>query len=703
MAGADRAGKGPAFAGMTLNLLAMMLFVAALVCSSVARADEGMWTFDNFPAAKMRAAYGWAPDQAWLTHVRLSSLMIPGDCSASFVSGDGLVMTNHHCVRDCIQAQSDSRHDYIANGFYAAALRDERRCPGFEVDGLMSIADVTARIEAATQGRTGKGFEDAQRAAIARVQDACATSAAVTCQVVTLYHGGIYDLYKYRRYADVRLVFAVEDGAANFGGDPDNFEFPRYDVDLAFLRVYEDNKPFHPADHFRFAAAPVKAGEAVVTSGMPEGTQRDDTVAQLQFIRDYRHPIQLQFVSEQVGMLWEMQREGAALQRESSSDYFFAMNDLKALQGEQAALVSGSLLTQKQAAEDALRRRVAADPELAAAACAWDRIAAAQTYQRGIYLRFVLLEAFPDDVMPDDVRQAKELLRYAAEIGKPDGARLPDDQNANLPDTKADILAAGVDYANLDREYWAWWLTDMRFYLGADDFDVRAILGKESPEQIADEIVGGTRLGDAGVRAKLLAGGPAAIAASDDPLLVFMRRLDGPARKVLADEEDHVAAVETQNAGLIAQAKFKLYGTDVAPDGTQTPRLSYGAVQGYEQDGQFVAPFTNFAGAFGRATGAEPFKLPASWVKARQAGLDMATPLDMATTNDIVGGNSGSPVIDRRGDMVGLVFDTDIQGLGGAFGYDPAVNRTVSVDATALRAALTTIYHADRLVREMAQ
>jgi hypothetical protein len=630
-------------------------------------------------------------------------LIIPGDCSASFVSADGLVMTNHHCARGCIEAQSDKTHDYIADGFYATALRDERRCSGFELDALTSITDVTARIETSTKGKTGKGFADAERAVIARVQSECGAGDAVTCQVVTLYHGGVYDLYKYRRYTDVRLVLSVEDDAANFGGDPDNFEYPRYDIDVTFLRVYQDGKPLHPQDHFRFAPVAVKAGDAVVTCGGPEGTQRDDTVAQLEFIRDYDHPIWLQFVSEQVGMLWEMQHENAQMRRQSLTFYFYAMNTLKALQGEEAALVSGNLLADKKAAEARLRKEVAAKPTLAAAAGAWDAIAAAQLHERGIFMRYTLLESFPGYVMPDDVRQAEELLRYGAEAAKPDGARLAAYQEANLPATMEDITASGPDYPAVDKEYWAWWLTDMRFYLGADDPDVKAILGTDSPEQIAGDIVGRTTLADAGVRAKLLAGGPAAISASHDPLFVFLRRLDGPARAVLADETNHVAAVETKNAALIAKAKFALAGTSEAPDGTLTQRLSYGAVQGYQQDGKFVAPFTDFAGAFGRATGQEPFTLPPRWLAAQRAGMDMTTKLDIVTTNDIVGGNSGSPVINRHGDVVGLVFDGNIQSLGGAFGFDPAVNRAVAVDVTALKLALTKIYHADRLVKEMAQ
>jgi hypothetical protein len=680
-----------------------LIFAGVLSFASTAHADEGMWTFEHFPAAQMKAAYGWAPDAAWLDHVRLSSLAVAGGCSASFISGDGLVMTNHHCARECIEAQGDGKHDYIASGFYAAALRDEPRCAGYELDGLTSITDVTARIDAATKGKSGKGFEDAERAAIAKVEGECSTGADVLCQVVTLYHGGVYDLYKYRRYQDVRLVFSVEDDAANFGGDPDNFEYPRYDIDVALLRVYQDGKPLHPADHFRFAPVAAKAGDVVLTSGNPEPTDRDDTMAQLDFIRDYDHPIWLQFISEQIGMLWEMQHETAEMQRDSLTDYFFAMNDLKAFQGEETALIGGTVMAQRQSQEDALRKQVAANPTLAGVSGAWDAIAAAKQYERGIYMRYVLLEAFPDQVMPDVVRQAKELVRYAAEVKKPDGARLADYTAANLPGTMQDIDAKLPDYPKLDREYLTWWLTDLRFYLGADDPDVKAILGKESPEEIAAEIVGGTKMGDADARAGLLKGGTAAIDASDDPMLVFMRRLDGPARAVRADEVNNVDAVVTKNAALIAGAKFKLYGAGVAPDGTLTPRLSYGTIKGYEQDGKFIEPTTDFAGAFGRATGQEPFKLPPSWIKAQAAGMAMNTDLDMATTNDIVGGNSGSPVVDRQGDITGLVFDGDIQSLGGSFGFDPAVNRAVAVDVTALKMALTTIYHADRLVKEMGQ
>jgi hypothetical protein len=680
-----------------------LIFVLVLGFAAGARADEGMWTFDHFPAAKMQAVYGWAPDQAWLDHVRVSSLAVAGGCSASFISRDGLVMTNHHCARGCIEAAGDKSHDYVAGGFYAAALKDERPCPGYELDGLTSITDVTARIEDATKGKSGKAFGDAEQAAIAKVEGECSTSVAVLCQVVTLYHGGVYDLYKYNRYQDVRLVFSVEDDAANFGGDPDNFEYPRYDIDVAFLRVYVKGKPLHPADHFRFAPVAAKAGDVVLTSGNPESTDRDDTVAELEFLRDVQRPEGLQSISEFVGILWEMQHENEKMQRESLSDYFYAMNDLKAFEGEEAALVSGPIIAQKQAEEDALRKRVAADPALAGVAGAWDAIAQAKRHQSTINMRYRLLELFPDGYMPDDVRQAKELLRYSEEIKKPDGERLADYTAANLPGTAEDITGAGIDYPEIDRKLLAWWLTDMRFYLGADDADVKAVLGKDSPEQIADEIVNGTKLGDAAVRAKLLAGGPAAIEASDDPLLVFMRRLDGPARNVLADQTNNVDAVVTKNAALIAQAKFKLFGTSEAPDGTLTPRLSYGTVKGYEQDGKFIAPFTDFAGAFNRATGEEPFKLPPRWLKAQAAGMDMSTGLDMVTTNDIVGGNSGSPVVDERGDLTGLVFDGDIQSLGGAFGFDPAVNRAVAVDVTALKLALGTIYHADRLVKEMGQ
>lgn len=683
------------------NLTAMLVALCLGLCTA-AQADEGMWTFDNFPTEKMQTAYGWAPDHSWLNTVQLASLRLSSGCSASFVSADGLVMTNNHCARDCVAALSDAQHDYVANGFYAETLQDEKPCPGFEADQLVSIKNVTGAITAQTKNKSGKAFSDAERTAISQIEASCETGSSVLCEVVTLYHGGIYDLYMYRRYQDLRVVFAVEDDAANFGGDPDNFEFPRYAIDVTFLRAYDHGQPLHPAAWLKFSANPAQPGDIVIAVGSPQSTERDDTVAQLLFIRDYKDPIRRAFLSEEAGILWDMGETSPELARETRNDYFFTMNNLKAYAGEQAALRDGPLMTRKIAAEAELRQKMAADPSLAPDLAAFDNIAQAQAVYGALYMRLQLLDEFPEWTLPDVVRQAFELNRYAEESQKPDALRLQDYNAANLPGIQQDIEGAGQYYPAEEKRLIAWWLTDMRFYLGADDPDVRAILGRQSPDEIASQIIDGTKLTDSTLRRQLFAGGAKAIDASQDPLLVFIRRLDGPSRQVLEDYNDKVEAVVTQNATRIAHARFALYGSGIYPDGTLTPRLSYGQVKGYLQDGKFIPPFTNFAGAFGRATGEEPFKLPASWLKAAP-DIGMATPLDMALTLDMTGGDSGAPVLNRAGEITGLFFDVNIQSLGGDFGYDGAANRSVAVDATALKLALTSIYHADRLAKEIGE
>ncbi len=675
--------------------------VFALACSP-ALANEGMWTFDNFPAQKMTAQYGWAPDQAWLDHARLASIRLAQGCSASLVSPQGLVMTNHHCARECIGALSDAQHDYVANGFTAAALADERPCPDLEANQLTAITDVTKTIQDATAGQSGQDFADAERAAIAKVQSGCGNGADVRCQVVTLYNGGRYDLYAYKRYQDMRLVWAPEESVAFFGGDPDNFNYPRYDLEAAFVRIYDDGKPLASPDFLRFSKTGAQDGDVVFTSGNPGGTERTLTVAQLQFVRDQEEPFFISLESERRGMFAELATKGLEQQRFSRNALWSDENNLKAFKGRQLALVEGSIIPSAAKAEAALRAQVQADPKLAAADGAWNAIAKATEHRKGLYQRYDLLEFLPRFFAGATLHQATLLNHYAAEAGKPDPQRLPDYQDANAPTLKQEVTADAPVYAELDRTEIAWWLTKVREYLGTDDADVRAILGSQSPEQIAAQIVDGTKLGDPKLRASLLASGPAAIDASDDPMLVFVRRLDGPARAVRADYENNVKAIVTENAAAIARAKFALEGTADYPDATFSLRLSYGTVKGYNQNGKAVATFTDFAGAYARATGNDPFALPPNWLEAK-AGMDLATRLNMATTNDIIGGNSGSPLIDRKGEAVGLVFDGNIQSLGGDFGYDASQNRAVAVDVTAIREALAHIYHADRLVTELTQ
>jgi hypothetical protein len=672
---------------------------ATLCFSTAALADEGMWTYDNFPAAKMRAKYGWAPDAAWLEHAQLASIRLTLGCSASLVSSNGLVMTNHHCARDCISELSDAGHDYVAQGFYAATAGQEKKCPAMEANQLIKITDVTKQMEAATAGKSDRAFHEAERAAKAQIESACGTTADVRCEVVKLYQGGVYDLYKYRRYQDLRLVFAPEEDAAFFGGDPDNFTFPRYDLDMSFVRIYDHGKPLHTETFLKFAASAVKDGDIAFASGNPGSTRRDDTLAMLDYQRDYALPFSLNWLSELRGILSEYATKGPEQARTSKTLLFDVENSLKASKGLQQALVEGSLTADKARAESDFRSRVAANPQLAAYAGAWDAVAGAAQHRRITHVRNSLLEGLPPFVSPL-LDQAIALNRYAAEAGKPDGQRLEEYSEANFPALRQQILSAAPIYPELEKTTLTWWLTKVREYFGTSDPDVKTLLGKESPEEIAASLVNGTKLGDPSLRAQLLSAGPKAIDAYHDPLIDFARRLDPLARAVRADTENNVQSVITKNAALISKARFALEGTGTYPDATFTLRLTYGMVADYKDNGRTVPPTTDFAGAYAHATGRYPFALPSSWIAAEKSVNPQAI-LNFVTSNDIIGGNSGSPIISRSGEVIGLVFDGNIQSLGGEFGYDGRDNRAVSVATTGIVEALKSIYHADRLEKEL--
>jgi hypothetical protein len=682
-------------------LIAALVLIATL---APARADEGMWTFDAFPSERVGKAYGFAPDRAWLDHVRLSSVRLAGGCSASFVSAQGLVQTNHHCAQGCIQALSTPTEDLVENGFYAKTAADERKCPNVEVNQLIAISDVTARVNAATAGRDGKALIDAKRAIRATIARECSGGDAnIRCDVVELYHGGIYNLYRYRRYQDVRLVFAPEMAIAFFGGDPDNFEFPRYDLDVSYLRVYADDRPLDTAaNYLRYAKRDVQPGDLTFTSGHPGRTNRLDTVAALEFQRDVTLPRGIFQDSELRGILTEFSATGAEPARIAKGSLFGIENSLKARKGQFSALVDPAIIRARSAAEAELRRIIDADPKLREQyGAAWDNLRGALERYRAIRDRQVFTEG-GQGFRSRLFGIAKTLVRHATEATKPDEARLAEYTDENFRGQRQGLTSRAPIYPALEKLTLTFSLTKLRETLGADDPFVRKVLGNKAPAQLAAELIDGTRLADVELRGRLIDADEATIAMSDDPMIAFVRKLDPDLRAVRRGYEDTVEADLTRSSEQIANAMFRVNGTSTYPDATFTLRLSYGTVKGYRQNGRDIVPITTIGGAFERATGADPFRLPASWTAARGA-LDPETPFDIATTNDIIGGNSGSPVINRDAEVVGLIFDGNIQSLGGDFGFDPEQNRAVAVAVGALRETLAKVYHADRIVEELAR
>jgi len=675
--------------------------LAALALAPLAaRADEGMWTFDNFPSQKVEQSYGFKPSPEWLRHAQLASARLAGGCSASFVSPEGLVMTNHHCAHSCIEQLSTGEKDFVKSGFYAKGLQDEVKCPEIEVNQLVEISDVTAEMNKATAGLEGQQFFEAQRGAMARLEKACQTSDALRCEVVTLYHGGIYDLYKYKRFQDVRLVFAPEFAIAFFGGDPDNFMFPRYDLDVSFIRVYENGKPAQMKDWFKWSPAGVKEGDLTFVAGHPGGTSRQLTISELEYQRDLALPERLFSLSELRGQLTQYQRRGPEQARHSNATLFYVENGIKALKGRFEALADKAFFQTKVKDEEALKAHLAKEPQKAAKYLpAFDAVARSQATLKEIRkpLRYVEQGGgFQGELF----HHARALLRGGDERPKPNEKRLREYRDSALPALTQSLFSTAPIYPEFEIFELAFSLTKLRENLGADDAFVKKVLGKKSPEELATEVVKGTKLADPALRKQLWEGGKAAVDASKDPMIELARYIDPDGRAIRKKYEDEVEAVQKKNDELVARARFDVEGMSTYPDATFTLRLSYGSVKGYQENSKYVKPITTMGGAFERATGRDPFALPKSWLEA-QPRLNLAAPFDMATTNDIIGGNSGSPVIDREARIVGLIFDGNIQSLGGDYGFDASVNRAVAVHSTALLEALEKIYGAGRLAKEL--
>jgi hypothetical protein len=671
--------------------------VGAVAFAGHALADEGMWTFDNFPAAKVKAAYGVQITPAWLDHVRGAAVRLSVGCSASVVTAEGLVLTNNHCVADCAQNLSVPGKDYFKTGYLAAKREDEKTCPGMQAEILTAITDVTPRMLAAGAGLTGQALVKARTAVSSIIEkESCPDPKTFRCQVVDLYHGGQYKLYRYRKYSDVRLVFSPGVQTAFFGGDPDNFNFPRYDLDSAFVRLYGDGRPVATPDHLHWNTTPPKAGEPVFVAGNPGGTDRQLTVSQLETQRDLTIPLTLAQLSELRGRLIRFGEESPEHKRMAGELLFGLENGYKVYFGRQEALNDPALLAEKRESEADLKAKAA--PKMGPAfGDPWGEIGQAQQALAALYVPYRQVERGPSGSKL--FGYAKELVRAAQEREKPSADRLPGYADSQLPLLEHEVLDVEPVDAPLEQLTLEFWLSKSREYLTADDPNTKLLLGRDSPEALSAKLAT-SKLGDVAVRKALWDGGLKAIQASDDPMIQYVLRIDPAARILRTAYDEKVAGPVTQASEKIAKARFAVYGDSLYPDATFTLRLSYGAIAGWTYRGRTVEPFTTFKGLYERATGQDPFELDPRWVAA-EGKLNPNTIFDISTSNDIIGGNSGSPLIDAKGDVIGAVFDGNIHSLGGDYGYDGAINRGVSVSTGAVTEALQKVYGADELVKEL--
>jgi Peptidase S46 len=676
-----------------------LLLVLACVAALPTFAEEGMWTFDNFPSNTVRQHYGADITPAWLDHVRLSTIRLT-NCTASFVSPEGLILTNHHCVESCLAELSSKDRSLVQLGFAAADRNAEQRCPAQLADVLVGTEDVTEAISKAIAGMSDTAANDARKRTLTTLEQACEQASAksksgkLRCQGVTLYQGGQYFLYKYKRYDDVRMVFAPEADIASFGGDPDNFQFPRWSLDFSMLRAYENNKPAATPNYLQINFNGPAANQLVFVAGHPGSTARLQTRAQLEFDRDMPLPITLMRAAELRGRFIQFGTTNPADDRIVQAPLNSLQNAIKVRRKELDALNDNSLLAGKSEAEERLRASAhigGNDP--------WHEIESASARERALYLQYTFLESgagFNSGLF----RDARLLVRGADERTKRNVDRLREFTDAALPLIQRELYARVPVYPELEVLTLSFSLERMREWLGPDHPVVRKLLSKESPESLATRLIAETKIDDADVRQKLWLGGKAAVDASHDPMIEFARAVDADARSVRKRFDDEVEAPVAAAAQRIAAARFKAYGTNVYPDATFTLRLNYGTVQGWVEAGTSIEPFTHLDRAFERATGASPFKIPASWVRVKDK-LEMRTPFCISTNNDIVGGNSGSPLIDADGMIVGLMFDGNIHSIAGRYWFDAANNRAIAVHPAIIREALDTVYGAKSLLREL--
>lgn len=681
--------------------LLLAALAAVLAPASAAGAEEGMWTFESFPLDRVNAAYGLRLDRDWLDRVSGAVTRLNG-CSGSVVSSEGLVLTNAHCVAMCLGDLSAADEADREAGFTAATRDEEKVCPGQTADILVETHDVTDRMAAAGNELTGADLiQSLYRTEEQITAEACGDDARFSCQVVNLHRGGRYVLYKYRTYRDVRLVFTPEPAVAFFGGDPDNFNFPRYALDFAFLRLYEEGRPSATPGHLRWNPAAPRDGEPTLVAGNPASTLRQLTVSQLLRQRDQALPMTVSQFAELRGRLLQYSESDPHADGQAEAALEGVENTYKVLRGQMAALLDDSLLETKRAEEDALRQAVAADPDLASARDAWVTIERAQVAARELFpaLRQLELTAGGNSTL---FSHARTIVRTVQEKAKPANERQAGFSDARMASVARRLAIEKPVQPDLERLYLTFWLQKTREVLTVDDPNVRALLGSETPEGLAERLVEGTGLADPETRLALLEMTPEELAAAGDPMIAFVMANDTAAQLVRTQWELAVGAPTNRAQEQIARARFAVHGDDVYPDATFTLRMSYGKVAGWTEGRRSIEPFTRIAGLYERATGAEPFALPESWIEARER-LNPQTPFAYVTTNDITNGNSGSPVLNGRGEVIGTAFDGNIHSIAGAFAYDGRLNRTIVLSTAVMTEALRDVYGQTHLLKELGQ
>jgi hypothetical protein len=679
--------------------------IVLLLTTTTLLADEGMWVFNNLPLKALKERYGFVPPEGWAEQLRSAAVRFNNGGSGSFVSADGLIMTNHHVGADTLAKLSSKDKDYYRDGFFAASNDQEARAPDLELNVLVGIEDVTARVNAGVMdGMSDAEADKARHKAMAEIEKESSDRSGLRSDVVTLYQGGQYHLYTYKKYTDVRLVFAPEFDAAFFGGDPDNFEYPRYDLDVCFFRAYEDGKPARPPHHLKWSPGGSKEGDLVFVAGHPGRTDRLNTVASLEYLRDVALPTLLDYLHAKENFLIAFGRRGPEAYRQAKEDLFSVQNSRKARIGGLEGLRDADFMSRKKRGEDDFRSRILSSEEKKRSfGHAWEGIERAQKAAAGLIKPYYFLErgfAFDSDLF----RIARRLVRLAAEKKKPNNERLEEYRDSARSSLELQLFSEAPIYPEFEEarlaHALAYWQKTM-----PDHPLVGRVLGGRSPEQAARDLVSGSKLADIATRKALASGGTEAIERSDDPMIKLAMAVDADARAIRKQREEQVEGPESANYALLARALFAEKGDSIYPDATFTLRLAFGTVKGYEQNGETIPPYTTIGGAFEHARkhgNTEPYKLPGSWFKAREEGkLDLSTPLNFVSTADIIGGNSGSPVVNRENEVVGLIFDGNIQSLVLDYGYDDKVARAVSVDSRGILEALRSIYHADRIVREL--